>query len=300
MKYIYSIIIPHYNSPHLLKRMLESIPEREDIQVVVVDDASTKENVEALNQLHHKNLELLLQQNNRGAGYARNVGLEHAIGQWVIVVDSDDVFAPDAFDVFDKYKDQNIDYLGFCIKCVDTEDLKFNGHKIVSDESVRKYLKNNSQHNLFLYKYKNTVCWNKLVSNDFLKKNDIKFEDCQVNNDVLYALLVGYYAESFKVISDELYYFAINSDSITHKKRTIEREFLFYLQAQKRNGFYKALGLTRYPFYRADYLYIPFMLKKRGVKDTLSFFTLIWHNRNQRREARNAYLRYIRNDYIRE
>ena len=37
----YSIIIPHKNSPDLLKRCLESIPDRTDIQVVVVDDNSS-------------------------------------------------------------------------------------------------------------------------------------------------------------------------------------------------------------------------------------------------------------------
>lgn len=36
----YSIIIPHYNAPHLLERCLKSIPVREDIQVIVVDDCS--------------------------------------------------------------------------------------------------------------------------------------------------------------------------------------------------------------------------------------------------------------------
>ena len=40
-----SIIIPHYNSPNLLKRMLNSIPEREDIEIIVVDDCSKSENV---------------------------------------------------------------------------------------------------------------------------------------------------------------------------------------------------------------------------------------------------------------
>ena len=43
--YNYSIIIPHYNSPNLLKRMLNSIPEREDIEIIVVDDCSKSENV---------------------------------------------------------------------------------------------------------------------------------------------------------------------------------------------------------------------------------------------------------------
>ena len=38
----YSIIIPHYNSFLLLRRCLDSIPKREAVQVIVVDDNSDK------------------------------------------------------------------------------------------------------------------------------------------------------------------------------------------------------------------------------------------------------------------
>ena len=40
MDYNYSVIIPHYNIVPLLERCLKSIPDREDIQIVVVDDNS--------------------------------------------------------------------------------------------------------------------------------------------------------------------------------------------------------------------------------------------------------------------
>ena len=41
----YSIIIPHYNVPNLLLRCVRSIPVREDIQVIVVDDCSSYQTV---------------------------------------------------------------------------------------------------------------------------------------------------------------------------------------------------------------------------------------------------------------
>jgi len=36
----YSFVIPHYNTPDLLQRLIDSIPQREDIEVIVVDDNS--------------------------------------------------------------------------------------------------------------------------------------------------------------------------------------------------------------------------------------------------------------------
>ena len=39
----YSFIIPHHNTPDLLKRLIDSIPQREDIEVIVVDDNSDED-----------------------------------------------------------------------------------------------------------------------------------------------------------------------------------------------------------------------------------------------------------------
>ena len=41
----YTVIIPHKNIPELLQRCLDSIPERDDIQVIVVDDNSDESRV---------------------------------------------------------------------------------------------------------------------------------------------------------------------------------------------------------------------------------------------------------------
>ncbi len=293
MNYTYSVSIPHYNSPRLLKRMLKSIPERDDIQVIVIDDGSENDNVSELKLIQHKNLQIIYLEENKGGGYARNIGLQHAKGKWFISVDADDYFSDDAFEIFDKYKDMDIDCLGFCVQCVDTVTGRVT-RDIVANKNVSKYLEKKTQNTENLLRFNNLESWNKLVSMSFIKENNIHFENCRINIDVLYSILIGLNASKYTVISNKLYYFTENPESITHKKRTIEREFQFYLQVQKRNGFYKAIGLNYYPFYRADILYIPFMLKKRGVKDTIQFFKLWWERKDERRNARKAYLGYLK------
>lgn len=284
----YSIVIPHYNSPLLLKRMLESIPEREDIQVIVVDDCSTPENVEVLKQLQHTNLCLFLEAENHGAGYARNVGLDHVVGKWALVVDADDVFKPNTFDVLDKYVHEDIDYLCFCVEIFSHKGVQISDN--VSNRAVKAYLEESSDKNLLLLKYRNLVNWNKMVSLSFIRNNDIRFEECKVNNDVYFNLQIGLFSRRFKVIDDVLYRAIINDNSITRKKRNVEREFEFYLQAQKRNGFYKKMGLTQYPYYRATWLYAPFLIRKRGLKFAWNFFLMCYSRRNDIIKARKAYL----------
>lgn len=288
-QFLYSIVIPHYNNSTLLKRMLDSIPSRNDIQVIVVDDGSCVEEQEQLKKLQHKNLEVYFSLKNMGGGYARNEGFSHVKGRWFIGCDADDFFEKNAFDILDKYKDSDLDCLCYCIKCVDEISLKPIGRFIRSDVSVREFLKQKTAKTLSLFKFRNYEPWNKMLSVDFIRRNNIKWENCRINIDVMFGLQVGLREKSFHVIPDELYNLVFTDNSITRKKKSIEREFEFYLQVMKRNVVYKYLGLG-YPLYRPEFLYIPFLLKKRGFKDLLAFYKYRKQNYNRVLEARSAYL----------
>lgn len=288
-EFLYSIIIPHYNSSKLLERMLKSIPERDDIQVIVVDDCSKEEEVCALKELKHKNLELYLQNQNHGAGYVRNVGLEHVRGKWILFADADDFYVSNTFDILDNYRSDEIDYLNFCVKSVDSLTGNPGKRKITSDNSVRKYLQVKSERNLMLFKYRNFVLWNKMISSDFVKNYKIKCENCKVNNDVFFSFQLAFYSHSFKVIPDELYCCTYSSGSLTFRKRNVEREYLFYKQAKKRNGFYKKIGLG-YPFLRYDFVYLPYFIYKRGFQSACDFYKYCWTHRDELKNAEKAYL----------
>lgn len=291
--YTYTVTITHYNRPNLLKRMLDSIPERDDIQVVVVDDGSNEDTVNEVKTLQHKNLELVFMLENHGGGYARNVGLDHAKGKWLLAVDADDIFDSKAFDVLDKYANSDYDYICYCVTCLDGDTLKPTGHHLRSDDSVRAFLKEKSKKNIKLFKFWNTEPWNKMVSLKFLHDNGIRWEPARINMDVAYTYQLSLKAKKIKAIPNELYHFVGDSNSVTRKKRSIEREFNFYLAAQKRNGFFKKLGFG-YPFYRYDILYVPYLLKKRGLKETIEFYKYRNQHWDEVLAARSAYLAYLK------
>ena len=77
----YSIIIPHKNIPALLIRCIRSIPRRDDIQIIVVDDNSDNANtyLSIYPELRQSNIEMYLTKEGRGAGYARNVSFDWAM-----------------------------------------------------------------------------------------------------------------------------------------------------------------------------------------------------------------------------
>lgn len=295
-RYTYSIVIPHFNSPESLKRMLGSIPERDDIQIIVVDDGSTDDVKEKISVLTHKNLTIEYLPENHGGGYARNVGFSKVEGKWFIGCDADDFFSEGAFDVLDRYKNYDIDYLCYCIKILDEKKLQEKNESCAANDSVQSYISKQNRKTLNYFKYKNFEPWNKMISVDFMKKNKIIWENCRVNIDVLFGLQIGLFGKNFIAIPDVLYNIVHVANSIVRKKRSIEREFQFYLQVQKRNTIYRALNLG-YPFFRPDFLYIPFMIKKRGVCDAIRFFAYWGKNFNRVKAARKEYsflLNYIR------
>ena len=99
----YTIIIPHKNCPDLLKRCVDSIPVRDDVQIIVVDDNSDEDKKPSIER---KGMEVVLldASSSKGAGRARNVGLKHAKGKWLLFADADDYYTDNLSKFLDKEK----------------------------------------------------------------------------------------------------------------------------------------------------------------------------------------------------
>ena len=103
-KYKLSIIIPTFNRENKIINALDSIPKRSDIEVIVVDDASTDNTVKILKEYKGLNLKIIQLTKNGGPGRARNYGLDVMQGEWFTFLDSDDCLVTDEFNkVIDSY-----------------------------------------------------------------------------------------------------------------------------------------------------------------------------------------------------
>lgn len=79
----YSIIIPHKDIPKLLQRCLDSIPQRDDLEIIIVDDNSDPDIVD-FDKFPGKdrlNTIIVFDKTGKGAGRARNVGIKNAKGK---------------------------------------------------------------------------------------------------------------------------------------------------------------------------------------------------------------------------
>jgi len=88
--YLLSIIIPVYNRKKELRKCLSTVPIHNNIEVIVVDDCSTETTVDDKLRQDYLNVKFMKTPRNIGAGGARNYGLEHCKGKYVLFLDSDD------------------------------------------------------------------------------------------------------------------------------------------------------------------------------------------------------------------
>ncbi|MXV64113.1 glycosyltransferase [Natronorubrum sp. JWXQ-INN-674] len=91
-----SVIIPTYNRASTLVRAIDSALEQtiDDLEVVVVDDGSTDDTASVLAAYDEPRVRPVVHATNRGANVARNTGIDHARGEYVAFLDSDDEWHP--------------------------------------------------------------------------------------------------------------------------------------------------------------------------------------------------------------
>ena len=96
-----SVVIPVYNMESLIERAIRSIPRRDDIEIIVVDDGSTDDTWNKLVtigiELNDPYFIVLHNRKNMGVGYTVNRGLDIAEGEYIVLLGSDDYFYTDEF-----------------------------------------------------------------------------------------------------------------------------------------------------------------------------------------------------------
>lgn len=92
-----SIITPAYNAEQYITKAIQSAfsQTEPDIEIIIVDDASTDTTVKTIQAFSDQRLRLLQNDTNRGISYSRNRALAEAKGKWIVPLDADDWYAPE-------------------------------------------------------------------------------------------------------------------------------------------------------------------------------------------------------------
>ena len=109
MKKKLSIIIPVYNCLEVGKA-IESIPESEEIELLVIDGGSSKETIEIINQ-YSKRIDYFVSEKDRGLYDAMNKGIQHATGEWILTLAADDQLLCNPLNIITKYGNNEYDVI---------------------------------------------------------------------------------------------------------------------------------------------------------------------------------------------
>jgi glycosyltransferase involved in cell wall biosynthesis len=102
-----SVIIPTFNYGHYLKQCIDSVIAQKNlnIEIIIVDDGSSDNTREVLTP-YMKQIKYIFQE-NQGLSAARNTGIRHSKGEWLLFLDSDDILGPDTISSQLSFLDQN-------------------------------------------------------------------------------------------------------------------------------------------------------------------------------------------------
>ena len=130
---IIRVIIPVYNVAPYLSRCIESVLNQtySNLEIIIVDDASTDGSEQICDDYKKKDTRItVFHVKHGGQSNARNLGLQHANGDYVTFVDADDYIATDMYDKLYENMGNEVDIVCCGRRCITTEGKSYNAYCI--------------------------------------------------------------------------------------------------------------------------------------------------------------------------
>ena len=182
-----SVIIPVYNTENFLRKCLDSVCDQtlQDIEIICINDCSQDSCLEILKAyaLSDTRVRIIDFKENRGAGAARNAGIEAAQGEYIGFVDSDDFID---LDFYEKLYNSGTKTKANVVK--GAVEHTFLGGQILKCDN-KEFESNNINFN--------SIFPSAIYQKNFLRKYNIRFlENCSWGEDRLFPVMAVYYTNS--------------------------------------------------------------------------------------------------------
>lgn len=234
-----SVIVPVYNVEKYLRQCANSILTQtyKNIEVILVDDGSLDNSPQICDEIAGADSRVrAIHKTNGGLSDARNVGLEAATGDYIMFVDSDDYWrGPNVLNILcnilDNYH-ENLDFLNFnCIYYYQTDNVMkpwpVFPDIVINSSTPKEIIVGLVSHGMFPM----SACM-KLIRRDFLVKNDIKFINGIVSEDIPWFLEILSKSRAFRFVNEYVYVYrkqvtgTISSSFSENKYRDLRNIFI--------------------------------------------------------------------------
>lgn len=270
----YSIVIPFRDSIEQLCIALKSIPDRSDIQIIIVDNSKETFGLENYPNYQNAILTVLSSKYGAGAGCARNVGLSNAIGKWFLFLDADDYYINNAFQTFDKYVDSSYDIIFFKADSVNlTTGLRSERHCTIN-KRIDCYISTHNEDYL-RYQFGNPVC--KMIRASLIKKNEITFEEVKCSNDVMFSVKSGHLAQTVTADPTPVYMITEAPSGVSlMTDKSKENSFVRFQVSIRKSAYLRSIGKDNIKTKISSH--IVKALLKFGPVEAFRYMTYYWKN----------------------
>lgn len=295
-----SIILPFYNVEQYVEQCIRSLYDQDipvdEYEIICVNDCSPDNSVDIVKRLQKEyyNLKLIEHEENKKLGGARNTGLKYAKGEYIWFVDSDDMIKQNSLGLILKYLESNaLDFLHFGWDDINEQGVIEN-EKLTSTEVLTGNELFFDQR--FVWWKNHITAWCKVYKRSFLMENKITFAEHIMYEDNDYAIKVYSSAKRCMHISENLYLYRVNNDSITRINYN-SQHILYWLLLNKRlielnNDFikkkqdYRYISLI-YDFVRNNFYQCISVYKKLSLEDKLRVREIF------KKEIDTSFIKYI-------
>ncbi len=212
---VITVVVPVYNVEGYLRPCLDSIEQQtfRDFEAILINDGSTDGCLSILQEYAARNNNfIVINQENKGLGEVRNVGIRCAQGEYVAFVDSDDILRKDYLErMYTEIVRQDADIVCCEYKFQFENGLRFRifpGIYAVSNEkkAISRLMRDITLHHF---------SWNKLYKLSLFTDHNIRFP-AMCFEDIATTSRVFYYAKKIAFIPQPLYYYVQRGSSIMH------------------------------------------------------------------------------------
>ena len=221
-----SVVIPVYNVENYLSECLDSVINQtlKDIEIICVNDGSTDNSLAILKEYAQKDERIkIITQQNQGGAIARNNGLKKIIGEYVIFLDSDDVFDLTMLEkMYNRAVETSADvtvcdsryFISDINKTYKTYGIRYDklpDMKVFSPSMIPHYN---------IYQAFVGWAWDKLYRKDFILDVGLEFQNLRSSDDMYFSYISLVLSKRIALLKEPLVFYRKNNPSSIGATRT--------------------------------------------------------------------------------
>lgn len=229
-----SVIVPIYNAEKHLRECLDSLKNQlmKDIEFWLIDDGSKDSSIDICNEYKNDDARFhVYSQSNKGAGAARDIGVQLSRGEFIGFLDADDWIDSDMFEkMYNAAIEFHVDVVRcntMLHKCGKTEvrwNPPFCNERLdpnrISEEVIPLLIAPQKEANYNDRLLRGCVC--NIFRKEIINQNNIHFTDLKSGEDVLFTIEALLAANGMVILPDAFYHYMFyNADSLSKSSSSI-------------------------------------------------------------------------------